>query len=100
MVVMVLMVAMAFWGVPLRVMLEGSSEQVAYWPGLMGVQLRTTVPLKPVCGVRCEVVGGGALAADGGGGGGAAVDGEGEAAVGDAGAGEGDEWRGSWCRSW
>lgn len=44
-VVMVLMVAMAVWGAPLRAMLEGSSEQVAYWPGVMGVQLRTTVPL-------------------------------------------------------
>src|ERR1700704_1141333 len=44
-VVMVLMVAMALWGAPLRLMLEGRSEQVAYWPGLMGVQLRTTVPL-------------------------------------------------------
>ena len=44
-VVMVLMVAMAFWAAPLRAMLEGRSEQVAYWPGLMGVQLRTTVPL-------------------------------------------------------
>src|ERR1700692_155653 len=40
MVVMVLMVAMALWGAPLRGMLEGRSEQVAYWPGLMGVQLR------------------------------------------------------------
>src|SRR5713226_966514 len=39
MVVMVLMVAMAFWGAPLRGMLEGRSEQVAYWPGVMGVQL-------------------------------------------------------------
>ena len=45
MVVMVLMVAMAVWGAPLRVMLEGRREQVAYWPGVMGVQLRTTVPL-------------------------------------------------------
>ena len=46
MVVMVLMVAMAFWtAVPLRATLEGRSEQVAYWPGVMGVQLRTTVPL-------------------------------------------------------
>ena len=44
-VVMVLMVAMAFWAAPLRGMLEGRSEQVAYWPGVMGVQLRTTVPL-------------------------------------------------------
>src|SRR5260370_32050870 len=44
-VVMVLMVAMAFWAAPLRAMLEGRSEQVAYWPGVMGVQLRTTVPL-------------------------------------------------------
>ena len=43
-VVMVLMVAVAFCALPLRVMLDGSSEQVAYWPGLMGVQLRTTVP--------------------------------------------------------
>ncbi len=43
--VMVLMVAMAVWGAPLRGMLEGSSEQVAYWPGVIGVQLRTTVPL-------------------------------------------------------
>ena len=45
MLVMVLMVAMAFSGAPLRAMLEGRSEQVAYWPGLMGVQLSTTVPL-------------------------------------------------------
>ena len=43
-VVMVLMVAVASCAAPLRVMLEGSSEQVAYWPGLTGVQLRTTVP--------------------------------------------------------
>ena len=40
-----MMVAMAFCGAPLRVMLEGSSEQVAYWAGVMGVQLRTTVPV-------------------------------------------------------
>ena len=45
MVVIVLMVAMAIWGAPLRGMLEGRREQVAYWPGVMGVQLRTTVPL-------------------------------------------------------
>ena len=45
MVVMVLMVAMALWAAPLREMLERRSEQVAYWPGVMGVQLRTTVPL-------------------------------------------------------
>src|ERR1700754_4124513 len=32
-VVMVLMVATAFWADPLRVMLEGRIEQVAYWPG-------------------------------------------------------------------
>src|SRR5271170_6984903 len=44
-VVMVLMVAMAFCAALLRVMLEGRSEQVAYWPGVMGVQLRTTSPL-------------------------------------------------------
>lgn len=44
-VVMVLMVAMEFCAAPLREMLEGSSEQVAYCPGLMGVQLRTTVPV-------------------------------------------------------
>src|ERR1700749_3555691 len=50
-VVMVLMVAMAVCGAPLRAMLEGSREQVAYWPGLMGVQLRTTVPVYPDCGV-------------------------------------------------
>ena len=43
--VMVLMVAVADWVAPLRVMLEGSREQVAYWPGVMGVQLRTMVPL-------------------------------------------------------
>ena len=49
--VMVLMVAIAAWGEPLRVMLEGSSEQVAYWPGVIGTQLRTTVPLKLACGV-------------------------------------------------
>ena len=49
--VMVLIVATAFWAAPLRVMLEGRREQVAYWPGVMGVQLRTTVPLKLFCGV-------------------------------------------------
>jgi hypothetical protein len=44
--VTVLMVATELCGEPLvRVMLEGSSEQVAYWPGLMGVQFRTTVPV-------------------------------------------------------
>jgi hypothetical protein len=53
--VTVLMVAMAFWVVPLRVMLEGRSEQVAYWPGLMGVQLRITVPLKALWGVRVRL---------------------------------------------
>ena len=50
--VTVLMVAMAFCAAPLRVMLEGRSEHVAYWPGLMGVQLRITVPLKTLWGVR------------------------------------------------
>src|SRR6266487_3486544 len=44
MVVMVLMVAMALWAAPFRLMLEGRREQVAYWPGVMRVQLRTTVP--------------------------------------------------------
>jgi hypothetical protein len=44
-VVMVLMVAIALCAAPLRAMLEGRSEQVAYWPGVMGVQLRTTSPL-------------------------------------------------------
>jgi hypothetical protein len=44
-VVMVLMVATAVWGEPVRSMFEGSSEQVAYWPGVIGVQLRMTVPL-------------------------------------------------------
>ena len=43
--VMVLMVAMAFWVVALRVMFEGRREQVAYWPGLIGVQLRMTLPV-------------------------------------------------------
>ena len=61
---MVLMVAMAFWVVPLRVMLEGRSEQVAYWPGVMGVQLRTTVPCS-CFGGELEGVGGGVLAGDG-----------------------------------
>ncbi|WP_281175987.1 hypothetical protein [Edaphobacter aggregans] len=28
-----------------RVTLEGRSEQLAYWPGLTGVQLRVTVPV-------------------------------------------------------
>src|ERR1700723_748884 len=42
MVVMVLIVATAFWEAVVRAMLEGSSEHVAYWPGVMGVQLRTT----------------------------------------------------------
>jgi hypothetical protein len=49
-VVMVLMVTMAFWGAPLRGMVEGRREQVAYWPGVTGVQLRTTVPAKEFCG--------------------------------------------------
>jgi hypothetical protein len=53
--VTVLMVAAAFCGEPLRVMLEGSREQVAYCPGLMGVQLRTTVPVKLSCGVRVRL---------------------------------------------
>jgi hypothetical protein len=44
-VVMVLMVATALWGVEVSLMLEGSREHVAYWPGLMGVQLRTTSPV-------------------------------------------------------
>jgi hypothetical protein len=44
MVVIVLMVTTAFCDAPLRVMLEGRSEQVAYWPGVTGVQLRTTSP--------------------------------------------------------
>jgi hypothetical protein len=44
-VVMVLMVATAFWAAVVRAMLEGSREHVAYWPGVMGVQLRTTSPL-------------------------------------------------------
>ena len=44
-VVMVLIVATALCAALLRVMLEGSREQVAYWPGLIGVQLRTTSPL-------------------------------------------------------
>jgi hypothetical protein len=44
--VTVLMVATELCAVPLvRVMLDGSSEHVAYWPGLMGVQFRTTVPV-------------------------------------------------------
>ena len=100
MVVMVLMVAMAFWAAPLRVMLEGRREQVAYWPGVMGVQLRTTVPAVVVLRGELEVVGGGALAGYGCGGGGAAVDGEEEAAVGDSGAGERDEGGGVVRRSW
>src|SRR5215471_1066104 len=44
-VVMVLMVAMAVCAVPLRGMPDGRREHAAYWPGLMGVQLRTTVPV-------------------------------------------------------
>jgi len=44
--VTVLMVATELCGALLvRVMLDGSSEHVAYWPGLMGVQLRTTAPV-------------------------------------------------------
>jgi hypothetical protein len=53
--VTVLMVAMAFCGPPLRVILEGSSEHVEYWPGLMGVQLRTTGPVNLFCGVRVRL---------------------------------------------
>ena len=44
-VVIVLMVAVAFCAAPTRVMLEGRSEHVTYWPGVTGVQLRTTVPV-------------------------------------------------------
>ena len=43
--VMVFIVAMAFWGAPLSVMCEGRREQVAYGPGVMGVQLRMTSPV-------------------------------------------------------
>lgn len=53
--VMVLMVAVEFWAVPLRVMLEGMSEQVALGPGVIGVQLRMTVPAKAFCGVTVRV---------------------------------------------
>ena len=34
------------------VTLDGSKEQLAYWPGLTGVQLRTTAPVYPFRGVR------------------------------------------------
>src|ERR1700729_547145 len=44
-VVMVLMVATAPCAAPLREMLEGSKEQVAYWPRGMGVQLGAPGPL-------------------------------------------------------
>ena len=53
--VMVLRVAVAFCAVLLRVRLEARREQVAYWPGLMGVQLRTTAPVKLFCGVRARL---------------------------------------------
>ena len=53
--VTVLMFAMEFCAAPLRAMLEGRSEQVALGPGVMGVQLRTTVPMKPDCGVSWRV---------------------------------------------
>ncbi len=98
--VTVWMVAMAFWGAPLRGMLEGTIEQVAKSAGVMGVQLRTTVPAEVVERGEGEVVGGGTAAGDGGGGGGGAVDGEGEGSVDDAGSGEGDECRVRWWRSW
>ena len=54
-VVMVLMVATEFPCTPVRLRLEGSSEQVAYWPGVTGVQLRTTLPLKPLSGVTVRL---------------------------------------------
>ncbi len=53
--VTVWMVAMAFWGAPLRGMLEGTMEQVAESAGAMGVQLRTTVPAKLLMGVRVRL---------------------------------------------
>jgi len=49
--VTVFSVATAVWVLPLSVTLEARSEQVAYCAGLTGVQLRTTVPLKPLTGV-------------------------------------------------
>jgi hypothetical protein len=54
-VVMVLMVAVAVWVTPVRLTLEGKSEQLAYWPGVTGVQLSTTVPLNPFRGVRVRL---------------------------------------------
>ena len=50
--------------------MRAAEQQVAYWPGVIGVQLRTTVPLKLFCGVSGEGVGGGVAALDGGAGGG------------------------------
>jgi hypothetical protein len=43
--VTVLMLAMEFCGAPLRAMLDGRSEQVALGAIVIGVQLRTTVPM-------------------------------------------------------
>ena len=40
---------------PLMVRLDGSREQVAYWPRLTGVQLRATAPVYPFCGTRVRL---------------------------------------------
>ena len=51
--VMVLMVAVEFCGVvPLRVRVLARSEQVAYWAGVTGVQVRATFPVNAFSGVR------------------------------------------------
>jgi len=51
----VVMVATAFWSPLERVTLEGRRAQVAYCAGVIGEQLRTTVPAKPFCGVTVRL---------------------------------------------
>ena len=83
--VMVLMVAMAVWGAPLRGMLEGRREQVGYGPGVVGGQLGSWWPVSGVAGS-------GGWGGGGGGGGDGVVAGVVEGGVvegGGAGVGEG-----------
>jgi len=55
MVVTVLMVAMDACAPLVNITLEGRIEQVAYCAGVIGVQLSTTVPLKPLVGVTARL---------------------------------------------
>jgi len=50
--VMVLRVAVVACGVAFRVRVGDSREQVAYWAELMGLQVRATMPVKLLVGVR------------------------------------------------